>query len=177
MKATGVVRRIDELGRIVIPKEIRKTLRIREGENLEIFLDNESNIVLKKYSVINKLSDLASQITSAIYNLTKHSVLITDSSVVISTSGKLKKQIIDKKISEELSDMLVKRESLGHKYNEKIKITDGEVIEGTYFSAPILTNGDVVGLVMIIDDEAVVGEEDYKICQIVAQILGKYLED
>lgn len=177
MKATGVVRRIDELGRIVIPKEIRKTLRIREGENLEIFLDNESNIVLKKYSVVNKLSDLASQITNTIYNLTKHSVLITDNSDVISAAGKIKKQVIDKKISEDMSNLLINRESSLHKHNEKIKIIEEEYHEGTFALSPILTSGDVLGLVMIIDDDSAVTEEDYKICQIVAQILGKYLED
>ena len=92
MKSTGVVRRIDDLGRIVIPKEIRRNLRIKEGENLEIFIENE-NIILKKYSMMNKINDLSQELTDAIYTFTKHNVFITDTDSVVAGSGKLKKII------------------------------------------------------------------------------------
>ena len=91
MKATGVVRRIDELGRIVIPKEIRKTMRIREGENIEIYIDSNENIVLKKYSIMKKLGDFAQSFTDSIHSFLKHNIIITDSDSIIAISGDLKK--------------------------------------------------------------------------------------
>ena len=91
MKATGIIRRIDDLGRIVIPKEIRKNLRIKEGENLEIFVQNEE-IILRKYSMMNKISDLALELTDAIYTFMKHSIFITDTDQIVAGSGPLKKR-------------------------------------------------------------------------------------
>ncbi len=89
MKATGIIRRIDELGRIVIPKEIRKALRIKDGENLEIYVDGAENIILRKYSAIRKMSDFAQDSTDAIYSLIKHNVIIVDNHSVIAVSGPL----------------------------------------------------------------------------------------
>ena len=91
MKATGIIRRIDDLGRVVIPKEIRKNLRIKEGDNLEIFVVNE-DIILKKYSMMNKINDLAQELTDAIYTFMKHSIFITDTDQVVAASGPLKKK-------------------------------------------------------------------------------------
>ena len=101
MKATGVVRRIDELGRIVIPKEIRKTLRIREGENLEIFLDDQENIVLKKYFVLNHFAEEAKTFVDTIYHLTTHSVIITDTDKVVAMAGVVKELLDQKPIREQ----------------------------------------------------------------------------
>jgi len=105
MKATGVVRRIDDLGRIVIPKEIRKTLRLKNGENLEIFVDENENIILKKYSQIDKLKEFAGQITEAINSITKKSVFIINTDSFVSTSGK-KKGYLNEPISNELIAMI-----------------------------------------------------------------------
>jgi AbrB family transcriptional regulator (stage V sporulation protein T) len=94
MKATGIIRRIDDLGRIVIPKEIRKNLRIKEGDNLEVFVQNEE-IILRKYSMMNKINDLAQELTDAIYTFMKHSIFITDTDQVVAGSGPLKKLFLN----------------------------------------------------------------------------------
>ena len=101
MKTTGIVRRIDELGRIVIPKEIRKSLRIKEGESLEILIDNE-DIILKKYSVIKNLNDFAQNITDSIYSFIKNNILITDTNSILAVSGPLKKELLNKSIGTDL---------------------------------------------------------------------------
>ena len=102
MKATGVVRRIDDLGRIVIPKEIRKTLRIREGDPLEIFTDKEGEIILKKYSPIGELSEFATQYTEALAKTTGHIACISDKDTIIAVSGAPKKEYLEKSVSTEL---------------------------------------------------------------------------
>jgi len=177
MKATGVVRRIDELGRIVVPKEIRKTLRIKEGENLEIFIDDKQNIVLKKYSLMNKIEDFAQNLTDSVNNLLKHNIIITDNDSIIAASGKYKKKYLNKSISSKLENMLIKREKSLEKYNKKINIVEDEEIEVTYTVSTIISNGDVIGLVIIFEDEALIDEVDFSICQIVSNFLGKHLED
>ena len=177
MKATGVVRRIDELGRIVIPKEIRKTLRIKEGENLEIFIDDKENVVLKKYSLINKIEDFAQNFTDSINSLLKHNIIITDNDSVIAVSGKYRKKYLNKSISSTVENMLLGRENVLQHYNKKLSIIDDEEIEVTYAVSTIIANGDVAGLVIIFDDEALIDESDFKLCQVVSNFLGKYLED
>ena len=177
MKATGVVRRIDELGRIVIPKEIRKTLRIKEGENLEIFIDDKQNVVLKKYSLLNKIEDFAQNFTDSVNYFLKHNIIITDNDSVIAVSGKYKKKYVNKSISSYLENLLFRREKSLEKYNKKIAIINDEEIEVTYATSTIISNGDVAGLVVIFDDEAVIDEIDFQICQIISNFLGKYLED
>jgi AbrB family transcriptional regulator (stage V sporulation protein T) len=99
MKSTGVVRRVDDLGRIVIPKEIRRTLRIREGEALEIFVDNE-DIILKKYSPMESIEDAAARYVDSFNQVIKHSVIVTDKDRVIAASGSLKKRYLGKQITE-----------------------------------------------------------------------------
>lgn len=177
MKATGVVRRIDELGRIVIPKEVRKTLRIREGENLEIFIDDKQNIVLKKYSLMNRIEDFAQNFTDSMYSFLKHNIIITDNDTIIAVSGKLKKKYLNKSISSYLEKVLFKREQVLENRNKKINLIDEEEIEGTYALSSVICNGDVAGLIIIFDDDALIDGNDYQTCQIFANFLGKYLED
>ena len=177
MKATGVVRRIDELGRIVIPKEIRKTLRIKEGENLEIFIDDKENVVLKKYSLMNKIEDFAQNLTDTLNSFLKHNIIITDNDSIIAASGKYKKKYLNKSISSSLENMLFRREKVLENYNKKISLINEEEIEVTYAVSTIISNGDITGLVIIFDDEALIDETDFQICQIVSNFLGKHLED
>ena len=99
MKATGVIRRIDDLGRVVIPKEIRKNLRIKDGDNLEIYVQKDE-VILKKYSMMNKINDLAQELTDAIYTFMKHTIFITDTDQIVAGSGPLKKDFINKNISD-----------------------------------------------------------------------------
>ena len=121
MKVTGIVRRIDELGRIVIPKEIRKNLRIQDGESMEIVIVDDGNILLKRYMVMNKLEGLSQNFTDAIYGLVKKNVLITDIDKVIACSGKFKKEYLDKKISDELIEKIKRRESILENYFKELK--------------------------------------------------------
>ena len=163
MKATGVVRRIDELGRIVIPKEIRKTLRIKEGENLEIYIDNES-IILKKYSSIHSLDEFAQKLTDTISNLLKKNIIITDSDSIVAISGELKKKYLGQKISDELETII-----------KSIKISEIEET-GSYTYAPIIANGDVLGIVLILSKTETLSEAEEQIVKIVANFLAKHLE-
>lgn len=177
MKATGIVRRIDELGRIVIPKEIRKTMRIREGENIEIYIDEEKNIVLKKYSIVRKLGDFAQNFTDAIYSFLKHNIIITDTDIVIACSGPMKKDLVKKNLSEEMILAIKRRENILEKHSKSISITDEKATEGTYVIHSIICNGDVVGLIIILSKEDKVGEIEEKIAQIGSQFLSKYIEE
>ena len=176
MKTTGIVRRIDDLGRIVIPKEIRKNFRISDGENIEIFIDGD-NIVLKKYSVLNKIDNYADKFTETIYSFLKCNVLITDTDSIIAFSGPLKKEYINKPISEYLSNCIRRRENLHEKYTKDIALIDNEKIEGTYCLSTIISSGDAVGLVIILSTDSQVTETDMRICQIAAKFLAKSLED
>lgn len=176
MKATGIIRRIDELGRIVIPKEMRKSLRIKEGENLEIFVDSNDNIVLKKYSAIKNLEDLAQSLTEAINSFVKKNVIITDNDTILAVSGSLKKNLLSKPISEELESKILRREELLEHHSKKIFLTLDYGIEGTYTVSPIIVNGDSVGIVMIFSDKEVIDNNDFKLVQIAAKFLNNHLE-
>src|SRR5699024_9566975 len=118
MKATGIVRRIDDLGRVVIPKEIRRTLRIREGDPLEIFTDREGEVILKKYSPIGELNEFASEYCESLYEATNHTVVITDRDTIIAISGGSKKDYLEKKVSPDMEKIMESR---------NIYITTGEI--------------------------------------------------
>lgn len=177
MKATGVVRRIDELGRIVIPKEIRKTLRIREGENLEIFIDNSENIVLRKYSTMNKIGDFAQAFTDSIYSFLKANIIITDHDDIIAASGPMKKEWISKPISEQLQQAIKHRDDMLESHEKNVQIIEGKELLGTFAISSIIAGGDVAGLVVIVSSDSKVGETEERIAKIASQFLAKYLED
>ena len=174
MKTTGIIRRIDELGRIVIPKEIRRSLRIKEGENIEILIDND-NIILKKYSIIKNLNDFAQNMADAIHSFIDHSVIITDNDSILAASGPLKKDLLGKTIGNDLESKLTRREEMLEKHKKNIKITN-EALECTYAVSPIIINGDTIGLVMIISKEDPVDEIDFKLVQIASKFLSNHLE-
>ena len=176
MKATGVVRRIDELGRIVIPKEIRKTMRIREGENIEIYTDTNYEIVLRKYSIIKKLGDFAQVYADSINNFLKKNVIITDSDNIIAASGELKRNLMNKELSDELINSIKRRESILEKHMKTLKLTEELSLDCTYVIDSIICNGDSVGLVLIFSKIDKISEIDEKIAQIAAEFLSKYLE-
>lgn len=176
MKATGVVRRIDELGRIVIPKEIRKTLRIKEGENLEIFTDASDQIILKKFSYMNKIEDFAKSFVNSIYSLDKKNILITNTDTIVAASGPLKKQYLNQPISKQLETFVTRREDILEKFKKEIEIIDENIIESTYIVSSIIANGDVAGLIIMFSENESVNEEDQKIVKIATNFLSKYLE-
>ena len=183
MKATGVVRRIDDLGRVVIPKEIRKVHRIKEGDPLEIFTDKEGEIILKKYSPIGELTEFASTYADTISKTTGHIACITDKDSVIAVAGGLKKDFLEKGLSKELEEVLENKEIFKSKENNEIAIpiTQNEGRERIYNSQviyPIITDGDVVGSVILLSKEPnkKMGEVEDKVAQSAASFLGTHLE-
>lgn len=177
MKATGIIRRVDELGRIVIPKELRKSLRLREGESLEIYVNDQENIVLKKFSLMNKIDDFAQGFVDSMYSFIKHNIIITDNDTVIASAGKQKKDYLDKPISENLQISLSRRENILEKFEKPFKIIETKEEIGTYAISSIIVNGDAVGLVMVSSTEEPIGELEKKIVDIASEFLAKYLED
>ncbi len=175
MKPTGVVRRIDELGRIVIPKEIRRSLRIRDGESLEIFVEKDM-VALKKYSSMSDLEDVAKHVTESIYQALQLPILVTDRDCFIAVAGNLKKKYYGKSVSNTLEKVLVEREMLCESKPNKINLSNDLIEEGSYVMCPILVDGDSVGLVIMISFEKPIGELEEKIAQITAQFLGKHIE-
>ena len=175
MKATGVIRRIDDLGRVVIPKEIRKNLRIKEGDNLEIFVQNEE-VILKKYSMMNKINDLAQELTDAIYTFMKHSIFITDTDSIIAGSGPLKKDYIGKNISDYITDSIKRRDRMIENHFKELQITDGNIVNCSYVMSTILASGEAVGMILIISEDEKLGESEMQMASIVSSFMTKYLE-
>lgn len=179
MKATGIVRRIDDLGRVVIPKEIRRTMRIREGDPLEIFTDHEGEVIFKKYSPISELAGVAAQYAEALNKTTNLSIVIIDKDAVVAAAGASKKEIVDQKISRELESLLENRQLYTWKENDAvIPITDRAEKYFVRAAMPIFTEGDIIGAVTITGSEpaAPVTDNDVKLIQTAALFLGKQLE-
>lgn len=176
MKSTGVVRRVDDLGRIVIPKEIRRTLRIRDGESLEIFVDREM-ITLKKFSKMTDMEEISKQLVDIINNTINKNVLITDRDKFVAASGNMRKKYLDKNISKLLENIMKERRSLLETSVHEIQILDNENESLSYVIYPIIMNGDAIGLVMVLSDKSDIDKLDEKLISVAAQILGKYVEE
>lgn len=183
MKATGIVRRIDDLGRVVIPKEIRRTLRIREGDPLEIFTDREGGVILKKYSPIGELSDFSKEYAEALNSSIGNIVLISDKDSIIAVSGAVKKEYLEKRVSNELENIMEERKTfnMNESGNKPIPLYDDEEADGKYtaqIAAPIIAEGDAIGAVMIIskDQGVTFGQMETKLSETAATFLGKQME-
>lgn len=179
MKATGIVRRIDDLGRIVVPKEIRRVLRIREGDSMEIFTDSEGEIVLKKYSPIGELGNVAEQYAESISQITGRITIITDKDCVIAAAGAINKSIKGKKISKKLEGILSNREVVRGDSTRIISIVDNENVEqGEQVICPIVSDGDVIGGVIIAVRQGDKGitEVEEKVAIMASNFLGKRME-
>ncbi|MFT9850311.1 stage V sporulation protein T [Aneurinibacillus sp. REN35] len=179
MKATGIVRRIDDLGRVVIPKEIRRTLRIREGDPLEIFVDRDGEVILKKYSPIGELGDFAKEYADSLYESTNHITLISDRDTVIAVSGASKKEFMDKPIGEIVENtMEERRTSLQTTAGEYEIIRDNEENYASYVIAPIIASGDPIGSVILLtkEDQAKMGDLEVKLVETAAGFLAKQME-
>lgn len=177
MKATGIVRRIDELGRVVIPKEIRKNLRIHEGENVEIYIDANENIILKKFSVIRNLKDFSQNLIDVIYSFFKYDIIITDNDEIIAASSSIKKKCINQPISNTLNNLIQKREYIIKEEYDNLELTENYQINGRYIIDSIIVHSDVVGLVILISENDTISELDEKIVHIVSNFFTKYLEE
>lgn len=181
MKATGIVRRIDDLGRVVIPKEIRRTLRLREGTPLEIFTDREGEIILKKYSPMVELTAFASQYADAMSQSTGMIVCITDRDQVIAVSGGLKKELLQKDVSKQLEHLIGERNTVSASKEEKAFISlTSEEMEGVTAEviAPIICEGDAIGSVAMLSKEqrAKFGDMEMKLVMTAAGFLGRQME-
>ena len=177
MKATGIVRRIDDLGRVVIPKEIRRTMRIREGDPLEIYTSASGEVIFKKYSPIGELSVFAAQYAEALSDSTKLSVLICDSEHVIAAAGISKREALDKLVSDELSKIMENRKACTF---EGAKAVLGFVglDQKICVAVPIVAAGDVAGAVVLLqNDQAAKAEEtDIKLATVAANFLARQIE-
>lgn len=153
MKSTGIIRRIDDLGRVVIPKEIRKNLNIKENDSLEIFIDGE-NIILKKYSNLSKVEKLFNKYINILNEITSNSVIITDREKVLATTKKEEK-LIGKEISAYLDNILESRNKVLSNDNRGLEITKGNILEGNYYILPMIVNSDINGLIIIISNNEI----------------------
>lgn len=177
MKATGVVRRIDDLGRIVIPKEIRKNLRIKEGENLEIYVDGQDQIVLKKYSLMKNMESFVGILADSLHSLLKKNILITDGDMVLAASGPLKKEYENGVISETLERALKIRENIVETHDKEIEFIVDKKEECTYTIQSVIVGGDAYGLVIAFSLDEPINEMDGKIISMATNFLSKYLDE
>ena len=182
MKATGIVRRIDDLGRVVIPKEIRRNLHIREGEPLEIFVGEDNSIVLKKYSAVGEIEAFASAYAESLSKASGYPTCITDRQSVIAVSGVSKKEYIDKKLTPEVERAIDDRTTLLSKEHRGSYVPLFEDIPANKLSSfvvsPIISHGDSVGSVIMFtsDGRNYIGDTEAKLTQSAASVLGKQLE-
>jgi AbrB family transcriptional regulator (stage V sporulation protein T) len=183
MKATGIVRRIDDLGRVVIPKEIRRTLRIREGDPLEIFTDREGEVILKKYSPIGELTEFANEFCESLYETTNYVAIISDRDRIIAIAGGSKKEYLEKRISPELEKIMESRNTYIAKDDMKpMKVFYEDTNNEEYTAqiiAPIIMQGDPIGTVILVskDSDAIMGESEVKVTEIAAGFLAKQMEN
>ncbi len=181
MKATGIVRRIDDLGRVVIPKEIRRTLRIRESDPLEIFTDREGEIILKKYSPIGELGSFAKEYAEALASASGHSVCITDRDQVIAAAGGIRKDTIGAPVTGQLEEVMNERENVLADVQSKnhIKITSEDSEDSLpQVISPILCEGDVIGSVILRsrDISKKMGETEQVLARCAAGFMGRQME-
>lgn len=179
MKATGIVRRIDDLGRVVIPKEIRRTMRIHEGAPLEIYTDKEGEVIFKKYSPIGELASFASQYVETLHKTCQIATIVTDRDSVIASAGISKREYTDRKLSEEFKNIIEARSLYSHKQGHSgVSIVEGGSSYIKY-AMPIIADGDVIGCVASIYS----GEDqsdsitEAKLIQTAASFLGKQFEN
>ncbi len=175
MKATGIVRRIDDLGRVVIPKEIRRTMRIREGDPLEIYTEKDGEVIFKKYSPIGELGDFAANYVETLAKASGHGACITDRDNVIAVSGIPKKELMEKRISHELDTVMNEKMSVTH--GKRISVADGNDKYSAGVVVPIVSEGDTIGSVLfIMNDDEQPSEVESKLAESAAGFLGKHME-
>ena len=179
MKATGIVRRVDDLGRIVIPKEIRRTLKIREGDPLEIYTEKDGGVIFRKYSPMGDLQDFAVQICESIGANTGHVAAVSDRDSIIALAGAPKRELMDKPNSRELDKLMESRKNYRYMPGEALlRAAEGQDKYHLGVAAPILCQGDLMGCVMLLlgENDNPLMESDQKLAQTVAGFLGKQME-
>lgn len=179
MKATGIVRRIDDLGRVVIPKEIRRTLKIREGMPMEIFTDSSGEVILKKYSPVGEMTQIAQAYVDTLVSLTGYGAVVCDSEQVIAISGPVKKEINGKAISPQIDEILQSNQNFITNGESTLLIAkDSEITTLAVF--PIASLGDVMGAVMLVKSEKSppkVSDEAIEKLRAASMFLARQLEE
>ena len=179
MKATGIVRRIDDLGRVVIPKEIRRTLRIREGEPLEIYTEKDGSVIFRKYSPMGDLQEVAAQLCDAIAAGTGRIVAVSDRDGMIASAGGHRRELADKSVSESLDKMMTERKPYQHQSGgsrlQAVADSDKYFIET---GVPILSQGDLIGCIMLLATEESHGPVDGELVLLrsAAEFLGRQMD-
>lgn len=177
MKATGIVRRIDDLGRVVIPKEIRRTMRIREGDPLEIYTDRDGEVIFKKYSPMGELGTFVGELADALSRTAGHSCVICDRDAVIAASGTAKKEMLERSISNDLELLMENRVIYEHTgADTTVPVAEGVGL-GVLAAAPIIAGGDVTGCVAFLSETAQqkATEVESKLTQTAASFLAKHV--
>ena len=179
MKATGIVRRIDDLGRVVIPKEIRRTMRIREGDPLEIFTDRDGEVIFKKYSPIGELTGFAAQYAETLHKTCDLSVVICDRDTVVACAGVSKKEFADRAMSAELEEVCESRSLYVRREGDAKMPAVNDASCYVVCAMPIISEGDITGCVaaMAPNDSDIYPEAvDIKLVQTAASFLGRQME-
>lgn len=180
MKATGIIRKIDELGRIVIPKEIRKKMKIREGDPLEIYVSEYAEVILKKYAPMREIESLAKELVNAVSDISSFPCLVADKQKIIAVSGASKKDYLGKELNTNISSILENRVVWSTKSEAVIKILE-EDVRSKYISeviVPIIADGDILGCVIMfsLESRKIISETEIKLAQILATVLAKNVE-
>jgi len=176
MKATGIVRRIDDLGRVVIPKEIRRTMHIREGDPLEIFTNTEGEVIFKKYSSIGELTELATQYCDVLYHTANVPAAICDRDRVIAVGGLPKRDLLETRLSAELESIMEKRQPYRKKRDDVNVMLCAGCERVVTVAVPIITAGDITGCVVLFGEEGSSASEidtQVKLAQAASQFLSK----
>ena len=179
MKATGIVRRIDDLGRVVIPKELRRTMRLREGAPLEIFTDKDGELIFKKYSPIGELSDFAADLCESLRKVSDAAAAVCDRDGVIAAAGAPKKELAGRSVSAELGALMERRSFYRRAAaSPAVPVCEGAEKYAAEIAAPILCEGDVVGAVLFLTQEGArsCGEAEEKLARAAAHFLGRQME-
>lgn len=178
MKATGIVRRIDDLGRVVIPKEIRRTMRIREGDPLEIFTEKDGEVIFKKYSPIGELGDFAVTYADTLSKTAGKGILITDRDNIIAVSGLPKKELMEKRVSRDIENVMSEKSPYKSQGNNRgLSIADGVDKYNAGVVVPIVSEGDTIGsVIFVMNDGEQVGEVETKLAESAAGFLGRHME-
>lgn len=180
MKATGIVRRIDDLGRVVIPKEIRRTMRIREGDPLEIYTDKDGEVIFKKYSLMGGLGEFASQICDTLNKTTGQVAVVTDRDSILAVAGVPRRELGDRRVSSELESIMEGRQVYQYRSGDpRFPLIEESGKYSVGLAAPILSGGDVMGCVVFADQEgsSPMGDTEYKLAQTIAGFLGRHMEN
>lgn len=175
LKATGIVRRIDDLGRVVIPKEIRRTLRIREGDALEIFTDNQGGVIFKKYSPVGEMSLFSTQMTEVLNSASGLPALICDRDHIVAAAGVSKREYLERRVSQELEECISSRQDFVKAAGKTLHPVEGVDCTAAVV-CPILAQSDVTGAVVLLDNGSDTGKDAGHMAQVAAGFLAKQLE-